>query len=121
MFLSSRILVNKESTSTLATYNLRSCLQVSSIKWNDSNIKKYLQTSKDFIVIFDFLTPLTESEITVKDSFHSDEICKQEPRLYMASLDVNYSYTNIPQDDFVKFHHEINILKRNLFKNSYPP
>ena len=44
-----------------------------------------------------FLTPLTKHEHTVTDSFHfAEEICKQDPNLYMASLDVDSLFTNIP-------------------------
>ena len=46
-----------------------------------------------------FLTPLTQNEYTVTDSFHfAEEICKQDPNLYMASLDVDSLFTNIPLD-----------------------
>ena len=44
-----------------------------------------------------FLTHLTKNEYTVKDSFHfAEEICKQEPHFYMASLDDHSLFTNIP-------------------------
>ena len=43
--------------------------------------------------------PLTQNEYTVTDSFHfAEEICKQDPNLYMASLDVDSLFTNIPLD-----------------------
>ena len=46
-----------------------------------------------------FLTPLTQNEYTVTDSFQfAEEICKQDPNLYMASLDVDSSYANILLD-----------------------
>ena len=46
-----------------------------------------------------FLTPLTKHEHTVTDSFHfAEEICKQNPNLYMASLDVDSLFTNISLD-----------------------
>ena len=46
-----------------------------------------------------FLTPLTKHEYTVTDSFHfAEEICKQDHSLYMASLDVDSLFTNIPLD-----------------------
>ena len=49
-----------------------------------------------------FLTPLTENEYNVTDSFHFDgEICKQDPNLYMASLDVNSLFANIPLDETI--------------------
>ena len=46
-----------------------------------------------------FLTPLAKHEHTVTDSFHfAEEICKQNPNLYMASLDVDSLFTNISLD-----------------------
>ena len=49
-----------------------------------------------------FLTPLTQNEYTVTDSFHfADEICKQDPNLYMAGLDVDSLFTNIPLDETI--------------------
>ena len=43
-----------------------------------------------------FLTPLTQNEYTVTDSFHfAEEIDKQDPNLYMASLEVDSLFTNI--------------------------
>ena len=46
--------------------------------------------------LLQFLTPLTQNEYTVTDSFHfAEEICKQDPNLYMASLDVDSLFTNI--------------------------
>ena len=46
-----------------------------------------------------FLTPFTENEYTITDSFHfAEEICKQDPKLYMASLDVDSLFTQIPLD-----------------------
>ena len=49
-----------------------------------------------------FLTPLTQSEYTVTDSFHfAEEIYKQDPNLYMASLDVDSLFTNIPLDETI--------------------
>ena len=47
-----------------------------------------------------FLTPLTQNEDTVTDSFHfAEEICKQDPHLYMASLDNDSLFANIPVDE----------------------
>ena len=44
-----------------------------------------------------FFTPLTRNEYTITDSFHfAEEICKQDPNLYIASLDVDSLVTNIP-------------------------
>ena len=49
-----------------------------------------------------FLTPLTQNEYTVTDSFHfAEEICKQDPNFYMASLDVDSLFTNIPLDETI--------------------
>ena len=60
----------------------------------------YLQTSKVFITIF--ITPLTENEYTVKDSFHfGKQICKQDPDLCMTSLYVDSLYTHIPPNKTV--------------------
>ena len=47
-----------------------------------------------------FLRPLTQNECTVTDSFHfAEEISKQDSNLYMAILDVDSLFTNIPLDD----------------------
>ena len=49
-----------------------------------------------------FLTPLTQNEYTVSDSFHfAQEICKQDPNLDIASLDVDSLFTNIPLDETI--------------------
>ena len=49
-----------------------------------------------------FLTPLTENEYTVKDSFHfGKQICKQDPDLCMTSLYVDSLYTHIPPNKTV--------------------
>ena len=46
-----------------------------------------------------FLTPSTANEFTVSDSFHfAEEICQQDSKLHMASLDVDSLFTNIPLD-----------------------
>ena len=56
-------------------------------------LAKYLQP---------FLTPLTQNEYNVTDSFHfAGEIYKQDPNLYMASLDVNSLFANIPLDETI--------------------
>ena len=48
------------------------------------------------------LTSLTQNEYTFTDSFHFfEEICKQDPNLYMASLDVDSLFTNIPLDETI--------------------
>ena len=47
-----------------------------------------------------FLTPLTVNAYTDTDSFHfAEEICKQDPNLYMASPDVESLFANIPLDE----------------------
>ena len=49
------------------------------------------------------LTLLFQNEYTVTDSsFHfAEEICKQDPNLYMASLDVDSLFINIPLDETI--------------------
>ena len=65
-----------------------------------------------------FLTPLIENEYNVTDLFHfAEEIYKQGPNSYMASLDVEILYTiyllfNIPLNE------TINICIDNLYENS---
>ena len=49
-----------------------------------------------------FLMPITQNEYNITDSFHfAEEICKQEPNLYTASLDVDSLFTNIPVDETI--------------------
>ena len=49
-----------------------------------------------------FLTPLTQNEYTVTDSFHfAEEICKQNPNLYMSSVDVDSLFINISLDETI--------------------
>ena len=73
-----------------------------------------------------FLRPLIQSEYTVTDSFHfTEEICKQDPNLNMASLDVDSLFTNIPLDEIIdictdSWHKDDkNTLKisKNVFRN----
>ena len=46
------------------------------------------------------LTPLTQNEHTVTKPFHfAEEICKQDPNLYMTSLDVYSLFANIPLEE----------------------
>ena len=60
-----------------------------------------------------FLTPLIENEYNVTDSFHfAEEIYKQGPNSYMASLDVEILFTNIPLNE------TINICIDSLYENS---
>ena len=48
------------------------------------------------------LSDITQNGITVKDSFtFVDEILTQSSDLYMASLDVNALFTNIPLDETI--------------------
>ena len=49
-----------------------------------------------------FLTPLTENQHTATDSLQfAEEIRKQDPNLYMASLDVDSLFANIPLDETI--------------------
>ena len=49
-----------------------------------------------------FLMPLTQNEYTVTVSFYfAEEICKQDPNLYIASLDVDSLFNNIPLDETI--------------------
>ena len=49
-----------------------------------------------------FSTPLTQNEYNITDSLHfAEEICKRDPNLYMASLDVDSLFTNIPLDETI--------------------
>lgn len=49
------------------------------------------------------MTPLTENEYTVTDSFHfAEEICKKDRNLYMASLNVDSLFTNISLDKTIE-------------------
>ena len=48
------------------------------------------------------LTPLTQNEYTVTDYFHfAEEICKQNPNLYMSSVDVDSLFINISLDETI--------------------
>ena len=53
-------------------------------------------------LLLTFLTPLIQNEYTVTDSFYfTGEICKRDPNLNMASLDVDSLFTNIPLDEII--------------------
>ena len=53
-------------------------------------------------LLLTFLTPLIQNEYTVTDSFYfTEEICKRDPNLNMASLDVDSLFTNIPLDEII--------------------
>ena len=57
------------------------------------------------------LSEITQNELTVKDSFtFANEILSQNSDLYMASLDVEALFTNIPLDE------TIDICLKKLFK-----
>ena len=59
------------------------------------------------------LKPLITNEFTVKDSFHfTEEIVDQQHDLFMASLDVDSLFTNIPLEE------NIEISTNELFKES---
>ena len=61
-----------------------------------------MPTQKSSKFLLPFLTLLTQNEYTVTDSFHfAEEICKQDPNLYMASQDVDSLFTNIPLDEAI--------------------
>ena len=50
--------------------------------------------------LLSFVTPLTQNEYTITDTFNfAEEICKQDPNLYMTSLDVDSLFTNIPLEE----------------------
>ena len=50
--------------------------------------------------LLSFVTPLTQNEYTITDTFNfAEEICKQDPDLYMTSLDVDSLFTNIPLEE----------------------
>ena len=53
-------------------------------------------------ILLHFLKLLTQNKYIVRDSFHfAEEISKQDPNLYMASLDVDSLVTNISLDETV--------------------
>ena len=57
------------------------------------------------------LSDITQNEFTVKDFFtFVDEILTEDSDLYMASLDIDALFTNIPLDD------TIDICLKNFFK-----
>ena len=52
--------------------------------------------------LLQFLTCLSNNDYTLKDSFSfANEICQQNSDLYMASLDVDSLFTNIPLDETI--------------------
>ena len=59
------------------------------------------------------LKPLTTKDFTLKDTFEfSRDILNQNPNLFMASLDVDSLFTNIPLDE------TINIIIDKLFSEN---
>ena len=63
-----------------------------------------------------FVTPLTQNEYTVTDSFYfAEEVCKQGSNLYMASLVVNSLLTNIPLDTTIDV--RVNSFYNNIESN----
>ena len=60
------------------------------------------------------LSPLTTNEFTVKNSFYfTEEVVNYDHNLYMASLDVESFFTNIPLEETIK-----NCVN-NLFSNNF--
>ena len=58
------------------------------------------------------IEPITKNNFTVKNSFEfSKEICEQNPAYFMASLDVESLFTNIPLEETIK------ICCGSLYKN----
>ena len=53
-------------------------------------------------ILLQFLKLLTQNKYIVRDSFHfAEEISKQDPNLYMASLNVDSLVTNISLDETI--------------------
>ena len=76
---------------------------LSAIKSPSYNLAKFLVP---------LIEPITKNNFTVKNSFEfSKEICKQNPEYFMASLDVESLFTNIPLDETIK------ICFDSLYKN----
>ena len=71
------------------------------------------------------LSDITQNEFTVKDSFtFVDEILTQNSDLYMASLDVDALFTNIPLDETIdicikKLFKTLNTLVKGISKNNF--
>ena len=58
------------------------------------------------------IEPITKNSFTVKNSFEfSKEICKQNPEYFMASLDSESLFINIPLEETIK------ICCESLYKN----
>ena len=60
------------------------------------------------------LSPITTTEFTVKNSFNfPEEVVNYDDNLYMASLNVDSLFTNIPLEEIVK--NRVN----DLFSNNF--
>ena len=76
---------------------------LSAIKTPSYNLAKFLVP---------LIEPITKNNFTVKNSFEfSKKICKQNPEYFMASLDVESLFTNIPLEETIK------ICCDSLYKN----
>ena len=76
---------------------------LSAIKTPSYNLAKFLVP---------LIEPITKNNFTVKNSFEfSKEICEQNPEYFMASLDVESLFTNIPLEETIK------ICFDSLYKN----
>ena len=76
---------------------------LSAIKTPSYNLAKFL---------FPLLEPITKNNFTVKNSFElSKEIYEQDSEYFMASLDVESLFTNIPLEETIK------ICCDSLYKN----
>ena len=76
---------------------------LSGIKTLSYNLAKFL---------IPLIEPITKNNFTVKNSFEfSKEICKQNSEYFMASLDVESLFTNIPLEETIK------ICCDSLYKN----
>ena len=88
---------------------------LSAIKTPSYNLAKFLVP---------LIEPITKNNFTVKNSFEfSKEICKQNPEYFMASLDVESLFTNIPLEETIKICcdslYKNQELLRNISKNQF--
>ena len=57
------------------------------------------------------LAPLTVNDFTVKNTFQfAEEIRQQDSQLYMASLDINSLFTNIPLEKTISICNSLRIV-----------
>ena len=75
-----------------------------------------ISSQDDILTYQSFFVPLlrdlTANEYTLKDSFEfAKVICEQNSDLYMASLDVDWLFTNVPLDETIE------ICTQGLFEN----